>query len=133
MISNETRVRVRYAETDQMGVAYHANHVIWMEVGRVELCRSVGLRYRDMERDGVLLAVAEANCRYLAPALYDDEIIVRAWIESVSTRMICFGYEMRGLESGQSIANGMTKHIFCNRELKRIKLPPKYQTAFGLT
>jgi acyl-CoA thioester hydrolase len=133
MISNETRVRVRYAETDQMGVAYHANHVIWMEVGRVELCRSVGLRYRDMERDGVLLAVAEANCRYLAPALYDDEVIVKAWIESVSTRMICFGYEMRGLENGRSIANGMTKHIFCNRELKRIKLPQKYQTAFGLT
>ena len=74
---------MRYAETDQMGVVYYANYLIWMEVGRVELCRACGFHYRDMEReDGVLLAVAEANCRYLSPARYDDEVIVRTWIEA---------------------------------------------------
>ena len=77
----ETRLRVRYAETDQMGVVYYANYLVWMEVGRVEYCRAAGLSYRDMERaDGILLAVAEANCRYLAPARYDEEIVVRTSI-----------------------------------------------------
>ena len=71
----DTRLRVRYAETDQMGVVYYANYLIWMEVGRVEYCRAAGIRYRDMEDDdGILLVVAEANCRYLAPARYDDEV-----------------------------------------------------------
>src|SRR6185369_6852143 len=71
----ETRIRVRYAETDQMGVVYYANYLIWMEVGRVEFCRAQGIRYRDMEEtDGILLVVAEANFRYLAPARYDDEV-----------------------------------------------------------
>ena len=71
----DTGLRVRYAETDQMGVVYYANYLIWMEVGRVEFCRAQGIRYRDMEGDdGILLVVAEANCRYLAPARYDDEV-----------------------------------------------------------
>jgi YbgC/YbaW family acyl-CoA thioester hydrolase len=73
----EARVRVRYAETDQMGVVYHANYLVWMEVGRVEYWRAAGLRYRDMEQeDGVLLVVAEVNCRYRAPALYDEEVVI---------------------------------------------------------
>src|SRR6266849_4966437 len=75
MLQNETRFRVRYAETDQMGVVYYANYLIWMELGRVEYCRSIGLRYKDMEvNDGIFLTVAEANCRYLSPARYDEEI-----------------------------------------------------------
>jgi acyl-CoA thioester hydrolase len=85
----ETRLRVRYAETDQMGVVYHANYLIWMEVGRVEYWRAAGLRYRDMEReDGVLLVVAEVNCRYLSAAVYDEEVIVRTSVAEVSPRMI---------------------------------------------
>ena len=75
---NETRLRVRYAETDQMGVVYHSNHFIWFEVGRVELMRQLGFSYRDMEReDGRFIAVAEAKCRYRAPARYDEEVLVR--------------------------------------------------------
>ncbi len=71
----DARIRVRYAETDQMGVAYYANYLVWMEVGRVECCQALGFRYRDMEmNDGVLLAVVEAHCRYLYPARYDDEM-----------------------------------------------------------
>src|SRR4051812_2627165 len=75
MQTSEVRLRVRYAETDQMGIVYHANYLIWMEMGRVELCRELGIRYRDMEQeDGVLLTVAAANCRFVYPARYDDEI-----------------------------------------------------------
>jgi acyl-CoA thioester hydrolase len=129
----ETRLRVRYAETDQMGIVYHANYLIWMEVGRVEYCRAAGIRYRDMERDdGILLAVVEASCRYASPALYDEEVIVKTWIEDVHLRMLRFGYEMLELSTGRRLATGETKHIFCDRERKPMKLPGKYHSAFGL-
>jgi acyl-CoA thioester hydrolase len=132
MTSHEARVRVRYAETDRMGVVYHSHYIVWMEVGRVELFRSMGVRYRDMEADGILLAVAEVNCRFLSPARYDDEIIVKASVADVSSRMIRFEYEMRGAEDDRKVATGHTKHLFCNRELKRTQLPEKYRKLFKL-
>jgi acyl-CoA thioester hydrolase len=129
----EARLTVRYAETDQMGVAYYANYLVWMEVGRVEYCRSVGFRYKDMEvEDGVLLAVVEAHCRYLHPARYDDQVLVRTWIEEASPRMVRFGYEMLLAEGGRKLATGHTKHLFCNRQLKPARLPEKYRPLFGL-
>ena len=129
----ETRLRVRYAETDQMGVVYYANYLVWMEVGRVELCRALGFNYSDMEReDGVLLAVAEACCRYLSPARYDDEVIVKTWIEEANTRMATFGYEMRLAEGDRVVATGQTRHIFVDREMRRARLPQKYHAMFGL-
>ena len=77
MNGSEVRFRVRYAETDQMGIVYHANYLVWMEMGRVELCRTIGVRYRDMEeQDGILLTVAEVQCRFLSPARYDDEVVL---------------------------------------------------------
>src|ERR1035438_5115600 len=86
-----TRVRVRYAETDQMGVVYHANYLIWMEVARTELCKSLGFRYKDMEgEDGILLAVSEAHCRYLSAARYDEEIAVSATISDANRRFVTF-------------------------------------------
>jgi acyl-CoA thioester hydrolase len=129
----ETRLRVRYAETDQMGVVYYSNYLVWMEVGRVELCRACGFEYREMEQqDGVLLAVAEANCRYLAPARYDDEVIVRTWIESAHKRMATFSYEMRLAANDTKLATGYTKHIFLDREFRPAKLPEKYWEMFGI-
>jgi acyl-CoA thioester hydrolase len=104
-----------------------------MEVGRVELCRACGFEYREMEQqDGVLLAVAEANCRYLAPARYDDEVIVRTWIESAHRRMATFSYEMRLAADDTKLATGYTKHIFLDREFQRTKLPEKYWEMFGI-
>ena len=129
----ETRIRVRYAETDQMGVVYYSNYLIWMEVGRVELCRTCGFHYRDMEReDGVLLAVAEANCRYLSPARFDDEVIIRAWIEAAHRRVVTFGYEMRLAADERKLATGHTKHIFLGTDFRPIKLPEKYLGLFGI-
>jgi acyl-CoA thioester hydrolase len=131
--ATETRLRVRYAETDQMGVVYYANYLVWMEVGRVELCRACGFHYRDMEQqDGVLLAVAEANCRYLAPARYDDEVIVRTWIESAHRRMATFAYEMRLATDDTKLATGYTKHMFLDRTFRPTKLPEKYWGMFGI-
>jgi acyl-CoA thioester hydrolase len=129
----EARVRVRYAETDQMGVVYHANYLIWMEVGRVEYCRASGFRYRDLEAEGVLLAVVEANCRYLAPALYDDEIVIRTVIEEASPRLVRFGYEILKAEDGRLLAEGFTRHVFCGRDRRAAKLPAQFHATFGIT
>jgi acyl-CoA thioester hydrolase len=107
---------VRYAETDQMGIVYHANYLVWMEVGRVEYCRAAGFRYRDLEAEGVLLAVVEAHCRYLSPALYDEEVIVRTAIEEATQRLVRFSYRMISGEDGRLLAEGSTKHVFCGRD-----------------
>lgn len=129
----ETKFRVRYAETDQMGIVYYANYLIWMEVGRVEYCRAAGIVYRDMEReDGILLAVVGANCRYISPALYDEEVIVRTFVTEANPRMLRFGYEMLEAGSGRRLATGETKHVFCNRDRKPTKLPEKYRAFFGI-
>jgi len=130
----ETRLRVRYAETDQMGIVYHANYLVWMEMGRVEYCRAAGIRYRDLEREhGILLVVVEANCCYIAPALYDEEVIVKTWIKQAHPRMLRFAYEMRNAETDRMLATGETKHIFCDRERKAIKLPQPFRAPFGLS
>ena len=116
-----------------MGIVYHANYLIWMEIGRVEYCRAHGIRYRDMERDdGILLAVVEASCRYVSPALYDEEVIVKTWIEAAHARVLRFGYQMEEASVGRILATGETKHVFCDSERKPLKLPAKYRAAFGL-
>ena len=133
MKTHEIRLRVRYADNDQMGVVYYSNYLVWMELGRVEYCRAAGLRYRDMERnDGIVLAVAEANCRYISPARYDDEIIVKTWIKKANTRLMEFGYEMRNAADDCLIASGLTKHIFCGTDLKPRRLPEAYYAIFGV-
>jgi len=128
----EIQFRVRYAETDQMGVVYHANYLVWMEMGRVELCRSLGVSYRDMEAEGILLTVAEANCRYMAPARYDDEVSVTTTVKRSTTRLLEFEYAISSVETGRKLAVGVTTHIFCNRELKPSRLPERYWSAFGV-
>jgi acyl-CoA thioester hydrolase len=129
----ETRIRVRYAETDQMGVVYHANYLVWMEIGRVEFWRAAGLRYRDMEReDGILLVVAEANCRYQSPAFYDEEVVIRTTLGEAAPRMVRFDYELLAAEDNRLLATAYTKHVFCGRDRRPIKLPAKYHAALGL-
>jgi acyl-CoA thioester hydrolase len=129
----ETRLRVRYAETDQMGVVYYANYFVWMEVGRVGFCKALGFNYRDMERDdGVFLAVAEADCRYKSPARFDDEVIVKTWIEDANTRIVIFNYEMRVADEDRLLATGMTRHVFVNHQMQRARMPEKYYSMFGI-
>jgi acyl-CoA thioester hydrolase len=128
---NETRLRVRYAETDQMGVVYHSNHFIWFEVGRVELLRQMGLSYRDMEsQDNRFIAVAEAKCRYRAPVRYDEEVVVRTELLNVRESVIHFGYELRSAESSILLAEGETTHIVTDAAMKIAALPDKYMKVF---
>jgi acyl-CoA thioester hydrolase len=128
---NETRLRVRYAETDQMGVVYHSNHFVWFEIGRVELLRQLGFSYRDMEsKDNRFIAVAEAKCRYRAPVRYDEEIVVRTEMLNVRDSVVHFGYELRRLDDGTLLAEGETTHIVTDAEMKIAELPEKYLKAF---
>jgi acyl-CoA thioester hydrolase len=122
---------VRYAETDQMGVVYHSNHLIWFEVGRVELMRQMGFSYRDMERaDGRFIAVAEATCRYRAPVFYDEEVIVRTRLKTVRESVIIFSYELTRADTGTLLAEGETTHIVTDSAMKIAALPEKYLSAF---
>jgi acyl-CoA thioester hydrolase len=126
---------VRYAETDQMGVVYHANYLIWMEIGRTEYAKSVGIRYADLERAGYLMTVVEANVRYADAARYDDDIVIRTRIEAANPRMITFRYDLEHAEGPRPLATGTTKHFFCSRSpegLRPTKLPEEYHAFFGI-
>ncbi len=128
---HETRLRVRYAETDQMGVVYHSNHLIWFEVGRVELMREMGFSYRDMEReDGRFIAVAEVKCRYRAPVYYDEEILIRTRLKNVRESVVVFSYELVRADSETLLAEGETTHIVTDSKMIVSALPEKYLTAF---
>jgi acyl-CoA thioester hydrolase len=128
---NETRIRVRYAETDQMGVVYHANHFIWFEVGRVEFLRQLGFSYKDMEiEDDCFIAVVDARCRYKAPVHYDDEVVIRTYLKQVREKVIHFGYELLRAENGQLLAEGETTHIVADVRMKPRRLPEKYLKVF---
>ena len=130
-VVNESRIRGRYAETDQMCVVYHANHVIWFEVGRVELLRQLGFSYKDMEQqDNCFIAVVDARCRYKAPAVYDDEIIVRTWLKNIRESVIHFAYELVRVEDGSLLAEGETTHIVADAQMQKTALPEKYMKVF---
>jgi acyl-CoA thioester hydrolase len=129
-VVNEVRLRVRYAETDQMGVAYHSNHFIWFEVGRVELLRQLGFSYKDMEQnDNCHMPVVDARCRYRAPAVYDEEVIVRSYLKNVRESMAQFVYELRRASDGELLATGETIHMAIDSDKKRISFPEKYMNA----
>ena len=127
----ETRLRVRYAETDQMGVVYHSNYIIWFEVGRVEMLRELGYTYRDMEhQDGTNLAVVEARCRFKAPAMYDDVVMIRTRLVNVRDSLLHFTYEVLRDQDGALLAEGETIHIVVDADFKRMSLPEKYRSSF---
>src|ERR1700720_1525454 len=127
---NKTRIRVRYAETDQMGFVYHAHHFIWFEVGRVELLRQLGFSYKDMEpEDDCFIVVVDARCRYKAPVHYDDEVIVRTSLKHVREKVIRFSYELQSVER-DLLAEGETTHIVANSKMESRALPEKYLKVF---
>jgi acyl-CoA thioester hydrolase len=127
----DVTVRVRYAETDQMGVVYHSNYLIWFEVGRVELMRSLGFDYKRMELDDdTFIVVADAHCRYHVSARYDELLTVRTRILEAKRRTLKFGYEILRQEDEKLLATGETLHIACSRAGQVKQFPDKYKTAF---
>src|SRR5260370_32473539 len=131
-ITGETKLRVRYAETDNMGLVYQLNFAIWFEVGRVELMRQLGLEYRAMEKeDNCHIPVVDLRVRYKAPALYDDEIVVRTRIANARQSLLHFSYEVFRAGDRTLLATGETMHIIVDDKFQRRPLPEKYVRAFA--
>jgi acyl-CoA thioester hydrolase len=131
-VHGETRVRVRYAETDQMGVVYHANYLVWFEVGRVELMRQRGLDYKRMEiEEGCGIAVVEATVRYKAPARYDDELAIETRVIAVRGPVVRFGYRIVRVADGLLLCEGETVHVVVGRDMKRRAMPKRYAQALN--
>jgi acyl-CoA thioester hydrolase len=129
----ETEVNVRYAETDQMGVVYYANYLVWFEVGRAAWCKAKGFHYAEMEStDGRYLMVAEASCRYKAPAHFEEDIVVRTALAKASDRVIRYRYEICNKNTGQLLATGETAHIITNLTHRPARLPERYRKYFDL-
>lgn len=125
-----TTVRVRYAETDKMGVVYHANYLVWFEIGRVELLRHLGFDYKQMEiEDDCHLPVVEVNCRYRASARYDDEVRIETQPVLLRGAVVRFGYRAVRVSDDQLLAEAQTTHILCDHEMKKKPLPEKYAAA----
>ncbi len=118
----ETRINVRYQETDQMGVVYHANYFVWFEVARTEMMKKNGFNYRELEERGVMLPVVDVSCKYHHPSKYDDHVIVRARIKEYKGIKINIEYEAIREQDGKLLATGETKHVWVNKELKPVRL-----------
>jgi acyl-CoA thioester hydrolase len=126
-----SRVRVRYADTDQMGVVYHANYFVWFEVGRTDLLRAAGWTYREMEAEGLSLPVIEAHCDYKQPARYDDELDVRTTGELMSPVRVAFSYEVVRPADGELLATGRTVHATLDRSGRPSRLPDRVKGLFA--
>ncbi len=132
MSVSQTTIRVRYAETDQMGVVYHANYFVWFEVGRVELLRQIGFHYKQMElQDDCYIPVVEANCRYKSPARYDDELVLETHVIAMRRSVLKFGYRLLRTEGETTVqlAEGETTHVIVDRSLRKGAMPEKYIQA----
>ena len=130
MPSSVTSLRVRYAETDQMGIVYHANYLVWCEVGRTDFIRSRGMSYADIERAGIALAVSEVSARYHAAAKYDDLVRVRTTLADVRSRGITFDYLITRADGGDKLVTARTALVSIDPNGRLVALPPAVRTLF---
>jgi acyl-CoA thioester hydrolase len=131
-VISESHVRVRYAETDQMGVVYHANYLVWFEIGRVDFIRSLGMDYRTMEQeDGLGIAVVDVSARYKAPARYDDQLRIETRLAAARGAVIKFNYRVIRNADNALLCEGETVHVVVDREMKKRSLPEKYASRFA--
>jgi acyl-CoA thioester hydrolase len=131
MAAATTIVRVRYAETDRMGVVYYANYLVWFEVARAELLRRLGWSYREMEDDGVILPVIEARCAYRRPARYDDEVDIHTEGRLLSPVRMRFEYDVRVRGASEVSASGHTEHAALRPDGRPCRLPARIIKAFA--
>ena len=130
-MTSESKIRVRYAETDQMGIVYHANYLVWFEVGRTDFIRELGLNYQVMEKEEAChIAVVDLRVRYKAPARYDDELTIRTRLTHVRGSILSFGYVVHRAVDNLILTEGATTHIVVGRDMKRCPMPPRYAKIF---
>ncbi|MBK5239997.1 thioesterase family protein [Clostridium sp.] len=126
MYVSENTIVVRYAETDKMSIVYHANYLVYFEVGRTEFIKKIGMSYSDMEKIGIMIPVIESNCKYIQGAKYDDKLIIKTWIEELTPVKVIFNYSVIRENDGIEIAKGSTKHAFVDNDFKIVNLKKKH-------
>ncbi len=122
MYTSKTKIIVRYAETDQMGIAHHSNYLIWFEAGRTDFIKGSKISYSEMEEEGVLIPLAESNCKYIVGAKYEDELIVKTWVKELTPVKVEFNYSVIRQKDYKEIAKGSTLHVFVSKDFKIINL-----------
>jgi acyl-CoA thioester hydrolase len=126
----EHRIRVRYSETDRMGIVYHANYIVWFEIGRTEFCRAAGLPYRAMEEEGILILVTGVDCKFRRSARYDDDVTITTRMGEIGSRGLSFFYEIRKTDGGELLAQGSTRHLFADTQNRPIRIPDHVRRIF---
>jgi acyl-CoA thioester hydrolase len=127
----DSRTRVRYKDTDQMGIAHHSNYIVWFEIGRTDLCRETGFPYSEIERRGFLLVVTEVGCRFRIPFRYDEEIVIRTAVEQAASRAMRFSYELLNASGEVQHATGFSAHMWLDRETRKpVRADPDVMKAF---
>lgn len=126
-----TEIRVRYAETDAMGIAHHTAYLVWFEAGRTEYTRTMGMAYREVERGGTRLVVVEAHCRYHRPARYDDVLIVRTTIRELTKATVTFGYDVRRKDDDRLLVEGHTTHAATDAAGRVRRIPDAVRSVLG--
>ena len=122
-LTSQTPIRVRYAETDAMGIVHHSNYVVWFEAGRSDYIRQGGSSYADLERAGYHLVVSEIDARYLVPARYDEIVVVHTWLEEARSRKLVFGYTVVRPATGETLCTGHTHHICTDHQGRVTTIP----------
>ena len=115
----ESRTRVRYKETDQMGIAHHSNYLVWFEIGRTDLCRATGIPYAEIERRGYILVVTEISCRFRTPFRYDEEVLIRTSVSEIASRLMRFAYELYAADGTDLRANGSSSHMWLDLKTRK--------------
>lgn len=131
IITGRTSLRVRYPETDQMGVVHHSHYLVWFEIGRTELMRDAGFAYSDMEKAGVRMPVIEAHCRYLRPARYDETLTVETRLDTVRRASVRFEYRVERASDGTLVATGSTRHAATDADGVPRRLPDRFISLFA--
>lgn len=122
MLVNNAELRVRYQETDKMGVVYHSNYFVWFEIGRTEYLRALGYPYERLEKEGIMLPVVECNAKFKKAAVYDDEIMIKAYIQELKGASVTLNYEVSRKNTQELLVTGFTKHAITSTDLKPIRL-----------
>lgn len=130
MYISETKIVVRYAETDQMGIVHHSNYLIWFEAGRTDFVKGSKISYSEMEKEGILIPLAESNCKYIIGAKYEDELIIKTWIKELTPVKVEFNYSVIREKDKKEIAKGSTIHVFVNKDFKIINLKKNHPLMF---
>lgn len=130
MYKSETKIVVRYAETDKMGIVHHSNYLIWFEAGRTDFIKGSNISYSNMEEKGIFIPLSESSCKYIAAAKYEDELIIKTWVKELTPIKVEFSYSVIREKDQKEIAKGSTLHVFVSNDFKIINLKKSHPEIF---